>query len=66
MSSMTIFQKLIYQQLLKRPGEVYVSHDENRIYAALDGGLLIIDSIKSLKSMTDAEINELICASLSN
>lgn len=66
MSSMTIFQKLIYQQLLKRPGEVYVSNDENRIYAALDGGLLIIDSIKSLKSMTDAEINELICASLSN
>lgn len=63
---MTIFQKLIYQQLLKRPGEVYVSPDENRIYAALDGGLLIIDSIKSLKSMTDAEINELICASLSN
>lgn len=65
MTTMTLAQKLIYLKLLKRPGEVYLSTAENRIYAATNGGLLIIDSEKSLNEMSDTEVNELIVAALS-
>jgi len=61
-------QKKIYKNLKKRPGEIFMDPTNNKLYALVSGGLLILSgnemNVDFTKMSTD-EINQFIIQTLS-
>ena len=47
----------IYEQLLKRPDEVCITPDGQKLYALTEGGMLIFTG-PNFKEMSDDEVND--------
>lgn len=66
--SMTREQKKIYKTLQKRPGEIFMDPKNNKLYALVSGGLLILSGDEmnaDFTKMSNNEINDFLINTLS-